>query len=443
MPLSPNHHAEDSCLKYHPTPTRQVIADDASDTFPEGGLTAWLVVFGSWCSMVCIYGLINTSAVFESYFKTHQLLDYSHSQIGWIFSLYLFLVFLVGVQVGPVFDRFGPRVLVAAGCTLIVLGLMLLSLSRTYYQIIMTYSVLGGLGGALLNAPAYGAIAHFFHARRGLATGVASTAGGIGGTLFPLLLRHLLGPNGVGFAWSCRILGFIMLGLAVPANIFIQSRPSVRMSSRDQVKTRSIWPDFGIFRDPRLGLATVGYFFMEIGLFVPLTYIISYGTAHGIPTSDSFLFLSFLNAGSVVGRFLPGLLADKFGRFNVIIVTIALCVVTVLGIWLPCNGSRAVLIFFSVTFGAASGSNLSLIPVCLGQFCESRHYGRYFTTATMIASFGTLISVPIAGALLGIRDESTGWMSLILFSGCSYLVALICYFIARVMTVGWLPQAKF
>lgn len=61
----------------------------------------------------------------------------------------------------------------------------------------------------------------------------------------------------------------------------------------------------------------------------------------------------------------------------------------------------------------------------------------------MLVSFGTPIGVPIAGALLGIGDESTGWMSLILFSGCSYLVTLVCYSTARVMTVGWLPQTKF
>ena len=101
------------------------------ENFPEGGLTAWLVVFGSFCAMICIYGLINTSAVFESYFKNNQLRDYSHSEIGWIFSLYLFLVFFVGVQVGPLFDNFGPRVLVAAGCLLIVTSLMLLSLSES------------------------------------------------------------------------------------------------------------------------------------------------------------------------------------------------------------------------------------------------------------------------------------------------------------------------
>ncbi|KAH7129260.1 major facilitator superfamily domain-containing protein [Dactylonectria macrodidyma] len=480
MSLSPNN-AEDSCLKNHPTTIQQGFnlisnngpvgplktsekgdssdttndgppsggqdeeqaADHGSEAFPEGGSTAWLVVFGCFCALVSIYGLINTSAVFESYFKTHQLQDYSHSQIGWIFSLYLFLVFLVGVQVGPVFDQFGPRFLVAGGCLLVITSLMLLSLSKTYYQILLTYSVIGGLGGALLNAPAYGAIAHFFNAKRGLATGIASTAGGVGGMLFPLLLRHLLGPNGVGFAWACRILGFIMLGLAVPANLFIKSRPSVQKSKNCQPKFKSIRPDLSVFRDRRFALASVGYFFMEWGLFVPLTYIISYGTANGISTSDSSLLLSLLNAGSIVGRFLPGLLADKFGRFNVIIVTIALCVITILAIWLPAHGSRPVVIAFCITFGAASGSNLSLIPVCLGQFCESRDYGRYFATSTMAASFGTLTSVPIAGTLLGIGDQSTGWMALILFSGCSYIVALVCYCLARGMTVGWLPQTKF
>jgi len=416
---------------------------DVSESFPEGGLKAWLVVLGSFCAMFSIYGLINTSAVFEAYFKANQLQQYSHSQIGWIFSLYLFLVFFVGIQVGPMFDRFGPRVLVAVGSLLIVISLMLLSLSKTYYQIILTYSVLGGLGGALLNAPAYGAIAHYFEVRRGLATGIATTAGGIGGIIFPLMLQPLLDKSGVGFAWSCRILGFMLLGLAVPANLFIKSRRSIQRRDDGKPKAASIWPDLTVFRDRCFALATLGVFFMEWGLFVPLTYIVSYATDHGTGSSDSSLLLSLLNAGSVVGRFLPGLLADKFGRFNVIIITISLCAATILGIWLPCGDSKGGLVAFCVAFGFASGSNLSLIPVCLGQFCEPQNYGRYFATATMVASFGTLSSVPIGGALLGVGNQDTGWMALILFSGASYIVALACYTSARVLTVGWMPLSKF
>src|SRR3569833_261493 len=104
-------------------------------SFPEGGTQAWLVVFGSFCAMFCIFGIINTSAVFESWFSTHQLSSYTPSQIGWIFSLYLFVVFFVGIQVGPVFDQYGPRVLVAVGSLLMVASLTLLGFCTGKLQV--------------------------------------------------------------------------------------------------------------------------------------------------------------------------------------------------------------------------------------------------------------------------------------------------------------------
>ncbi len=442
-------------------------------TFPEGGRQAWLVVFASFCAMVSVFGLINTAAVFESWFATHQLAAYSASEIGWVFSLYLFFVFFVGIQVGPLFDRFGPRYLVAVGSVLVVASVMLLGFCEEYYQILLCYSVLGGLGGALLNTPAYACIAHFFNVRRGLATGIATTSGGVGGIVFPILLQQLL-PR-LGFAWSTRILGFILLGLSVPANLWLRTRlplagagsaatdngeaemaadsasensitpvrtaASTRSSLRNRVP--SVWPDFTIFRDKCYAVAAVGVFFMEWGIFVPLTFIVSYASAHGQDTNQAYTLLSLLNAGSVLGRFLPGLLADKYGRFNVIIVTIVLSSAVVLGAWLPAGDSHPVLIAFAVLFGFASGSNLGLIAVCLGQLCEPREYGRYYSTAMMVASFGTLSSVPIGGAILGKGDSEGGWLGLIAFSGVSYAVAALCYITARVMAVGWNPRTRF
>jgi hypothetical protein len=106
-------------------------ADDDSGvelTYPEGGLEAWLVVVGSFCAQLSIYGVINSSAVYESYFSTHQLAEYSPSSIGWIFSLYLFIVFFGGLQVGPVFDRRGARLLLIVGSILTVASQLLLGL---------------------------------------------------------------------------------------------------------------------------------------------------------------------------------------------------------------------------------------------------------------------------------------------------------------------------
>lgn len=317
---------------------------------------------------------------------------------------------------------------------------MVLTTDTAYYQIMLTYSVLGGLGGALLNCPAYGSITHFFHVRRGLATGVATISGGIGGIVFPIMLRYTL-PS-IGFPWSCRILGFIMLGLAVPANLFIKTRLKPKIS-QDKPKISSLLPDFSGFRDLRYAFSAIGIFFMEWGLFMPLTYIVSYAAAHGQDATESYLLLSYLNAGSVLGRVLPGLFADRIGRFNVVIITISLCVILVLAMWLPAAMSKSVLIGYAVLFGFASGSNLGLVPVCLGQLCDARQFGRYYSTAMMVASFGTLSSVPIGGALLEKGSAETGWRAVIIFSGLSYFVALACYTSARVLAVGFNPRVKF
>lgn len=255
--------------------------------------------------------------------------------------------------------------------------------------------------------------------------------------MFPLLLQRLL-PQ-LGFAWSTRILGFIQLALAVPANLWIRSRLPRR---KDTVG--SLWPDITVFKDKSYALSALGTFFLECGLFIPLTFIVSFAAAHGQDLTASYTLLSLLNAGSVLGRFLPGVLADIFGRFNVIIITITLCCATIFGLWLPAGSSQAMIISFALLFGFASGSNLGLVPVCLGQLCDPRDYARYISTANFVASFGTLSSVPLGGALLGLGGGGeAGWRALILFSGTAYALALVCYTSARILAVGWSPKIIF
>lgn len=119
---------KDPALRYGDLPGMAALTRPETNLeFPEGGLQAWLVVFGSFCAMLSVFGLINTAAVFESYFSENQLSDYTASEIGWIFSLYLFVVFFVGIQVGPVFDKYGPRLVVAIGGVLMAGSLLILS----------------------------------------------------------------------------------------------------------------------------------------------------------------------------------------------------------------------------------------------------------------------------------------------------------------------------
>lgn len=95
-------------------------------TYPEGGLEAWLVVLGSFLGMTASFGYMNTIGIYEAYLNTNQLSSYEQSTTGWVFSLYIFLSFFCGVQIGPIFDAKGPRLLVLSGSVLLLLSIFLM-----------------------------------------------------------------------------------------------------------------------------------------------------------------------------------------------------------------------------------------------------------------------------------------------------------------------------
>ncbi len=97
-------------------------------TYPEGGLQSWLVVIGSFSGMLAAFGMMNTIGVFQAYLSTHQLSQHSEGTIGWIFGLYVFLAFFCGIQIGPIFDAKGPRLLVLAGTVFLMASSLLLGI---------------------------------------------------------------------------------------------------------------------------------------------------------------------------------------------------------------------------------------------------------------------------------------------------------------------------
>ena len=245
----------------------------------------------------------------------------------------------------------------------------------------------------------------------------------------------------VGYRWATRILAFIFFFQLVIANILIRSRlpppPKGSLGS-------NIWPDWRIFRNITFVLTTAGVFFVEWALFVPLSYISSYALAQGVSPTFSYQILAILNAGSFFGRWIPGYIADKLGRFNTMICTIFMCMISVLCLWLTCGSSANIipqLIIFVLIFGFASGSNISLVPVCVGQLCDTEVFGRWYAGLYTVVSFGCLTGIPVAGSILS-RDGGD-YNGLIIFVAASYAVGLACFIAARVGRVGCSWKANF
>lgn len=223
-----------------------------------------------------------------------------------------------------------------------------------------------------------GCIAHWFFKRRGLASGIAFIGGGFGGVLFPLVIQALL-PR-VGWAWSIRVLGFIMLILCFIGVLLCKGRVREMRGQDSPTPTwRDAIPDPRIFIDGTgaMALSTAGIFFVDLAYLIPMTYVPSYYLVREdlpedkILSSDAsfaFQLLAIINAASCVGRYVAGDLADRFGRYNAIIVSLLLCAISVTCMFLPDVlisdlHNVALLVIFCILFGFVSGSNVSLTPI--------------------------------------------------------------------------------
>ncbi|KAK9380403.1 major facilitator superfamily domain-containing protein [Kockiozyma suomiensis] len=400
------------------------------EDYPEGGLAAWTVVFGAWCAMLAVFGVWNSVGVFQAYLVENDLAQYDEGTISWIFSTYSFLFFFCGVQVGPVFDKYGAKPLVICGSVGSVAAVMIFSLCHEYYQYFLSFAILGGISGSMIFTPAVAVAGQWFKLRRGLATGIAATGGSFGGILFPLLLRSLI-PK-IGFAWAVRVIGFFVLFFSVFAVLCVKSRFKGGSASRSTIDLRA-------FKDRRFAFMAVGNFLLELALLIPSTYFITFAISKGVDEQLAYTLTAIMNAASVFGRWLPGYVADKFGTFNMLIVTVMSCGLLSLGIWAPIAATHGRnfggAITYLILFGFASGSGISLAPVCFSQICDIKDYGKRYGTAYSLASIGSLIGVPIGGEIL--RRMDGNYTGLVAFCGAAYMVSSVCLVFARGFSAGW------
>ncbi|KAI1345933.1 major facilitator superfamily domain-containing protein [Xylaria sp. FL0043] len=401
-------------------------ADDELASYPEGGSEAWLVVLGAWCAMIPSMGLLNTLAILQAWVSENELPNLPESTVGWIFSSYAFFLYFTGAQTGPIFDAYPVRVLVIPGSIGIVASVFLFSVSKEFYQYLLSFGVLGGISSSLLFNPSISAIGHWFYRKRALATGVACTAGGIGGVAFPLIILYVA-PR-LGFGWALRIVGFVCVGAGITASCLLRKRLPPNKKAGASVDLKSL-------SEPRFASTALATFLIEFAVFIPYTYICSHAIHAGLDKHTAYLLNVLLNVGAVPGRALPGYIADRFGSFNTMCVTALACVATILALWYTAGTNPAQVISFAPLFGFWSGAAISLTPVCIGQVCRTEDYGKRSGTAFFLASFGALVGIPIAGAILELHSGS--YHGLIIFAGVLYVAALAAFIVARGLSTGW------
>ncbi|KAF1948063.1 MFS general substrate transporter [Clathrospora elynae] len=414
--------ASHACTSAHPS------VKDIS-TIPDGGLWAWLQVLGGFFLLFNSWGIINTFGSYQAYYETTLLPESTPSSISWIGSIQAFLLMFVGALTGPIYDAGYFRELLIAGSVLLVLGQMMLSLCQSYWQVLLAQAFCIGIGTGCLFIPSVAILSTYFSTKIGTVVGIVASGSSFGGVIYPIVFHKLL-PQ-IGFAWTTRVLGFMILATMVLPNIIM--RPRVLPA-----KSRSLL-DLRAFLSPAYSLQVAGFFIGFTGLYLPFFYAQVYALKRQITNENlAFYLLAIMNALSVFGRILPNIFADKIGPLNVVIPC---CLISgILCISFIAVSSSAGIIVLMAFYGFFSGSFVSLPPTIIVHLStDARHkIGTRLGQSFGIIAVGVLIGTPIGGAIL----DHSGFDALWIFGGCLLFGSTVVLVGARVAFKGWGVMVK-
>ena len=127
-------------------------------------------------------GIVNTFGAYQDYYVSSNsvLSNEIPLAISWIGTLQGFLLLVVGILCGPVFDRGYVRHLIVTGSFLVVFGMMMTSLGQRYWQILLAQGVCVGVGAGCLFLLSVAMMAMYFTSKRAFMTGITNAGGSVG-----------------------------------------------------------------------------------------------------------------------------------------------------------------------------------------------------------------------------------------------------------------------
>ena len=202
----------------------------------------------AWRHLTRTRGVFTSFGVFQLYFTT--TLGRSSSDIAWIGSFEVFLLFFMGSAAGALVDAGHFQITVTAGCLLILLGTFTASVSTTYWQLFLAQGLCCGLGNGLVFTPAMAVISTYFTTKRALAMAIAACGSTVGGLVFPSIARTLM-PT-IGFGWTARIIGFVQLVTLALTLMTIKPRKFARSTLKPLID----WSAFRVLEYTLFGLGS-------------------------------------------------------------------------------------------------------------------------------------------------------------------------------------------
>ena len=365
---------------------------------PEAGRWGYLVL--GLVTNICL-GAIYSYSVFKDPLREH--FGISATQANLPFMLFIAIFAVATFFSGRFIDRYGPRPVMLIGSVLVGTGWMLTRYSTGIATLILTYSVIAGIGVGIVYGGPVALAARWFPERKGLAVGIALAGFGVSAFVTAPIARFLIMRPGIGvlnaFGWMGAAFLVICLGLSslarfppagwtpagwiAPTHAFGEP-PS--LSPRLMIRTRAFWV-LGVCYT--LG-TTAGL--MAIGVSAPVGREI----IHLDPAMAALLVSVFavFNGG---GRPLFGWLADRFTPRRAAMLSFAIILSASLGMLRAGPSDAWLYALCFCGFWLCLGGWLAIAPATTAAFFGMPDYAHKYGLVFLAYGLGAILGGVVSG----------------------------------------------
>jgi MFS family permease len=143
----------------------------------------------------------------------------------------------------------------------------------------------------------------------------------------------------------------------------------------------------------------------SFGAFVPFVHLVPYARDHGIPQSSAVLLVGAIGAGSTLGRFFLGSLADRMGRLSALVVMFV-GMAFALVIWVLSKEVWS-LATFAFVYGTFYGGWVAILPAVVMDSFGGRNVSGIIGVLYTSVAIGTLVGPTAAGLIFDLNGSYT------------------------------------
>jgi MFS family permease len=284
---------------------------------------------------------------------------WSRAETSGAFSLSFFVQGLMGIPMGRLNDRYGPRLVTALCGVLLGGGFILMSFVKEMWQLYILYGIViaAGVSGsvAMMAIPS-----RWFVKRRGLMTGIVISGVGVGTVIMPPVANALI--DTIQWRNSYVAIGVAALLMMVGVAFFLKKEPKQMGLTAYGDDGTHAFRSFGsgvdysfgkAFRTAQFWMLGILFFFHTYCVQTIMAHVALYAQGTGLSTEAAAGVISVVGGASIAGRILMGTMVDRFGSRP--ILTANFLIKTAALVLLVFARSELTFILFAIIFGFGYG----------------------------------------------------------------------------------------